>query len=75
MKQTTLYLDDETLSRVNAEKGLLNRKLLELIKIGLDTLEGQGEAQVITDLVSVTKRFMKLVKEKRIKIVEPAQGD
>ena len=31
MKQTTLYLDDETLSRVNAEKGLLNRKLLELI--------------------------------------------
>lgn len=75
MKQTTLYLDDETLSRVNAEKGLLNRKLLELIKIGLDTLEGQGEAQVITDLVSVTKRFMKLVKEKRIKIVEPTQGD
>lgn len=74
MKQLTIYLDDETLNRMNAGKGQLNKRVIELINRGLDTESREEDTQIVSDLVALTKRFVRLAKDGTLKISRHSQS-
>lgn len=74
MKQTTLYLDDETLNRINARKGQLNRRILELINIGLQFENSKSDDEhIIYDLARTVGRLRKLSEEGRLVLITPTK--
>ena len=55
-KQISIYLDDEVLTRINADKGNLNKRITELINTGL-SFENSNPTDIFIQLLKIAKKL------------------
>ena len=75
-KQITIYLDDEQINRLQADRGHLNKRVIDLIEKGLQAEQDEKETDdnaVIKDLRIAVNTILTLKKENRLVILPKAQ--
>ena len=71
-KQISIYLDDEILTRINADKGNLNKRITELINTGL-SFENSNPTDIFIQLLKIAKKLNEDRKSGLITFNKPAQ--
>lgn len=75
-KQITIYLDDTLLEQINADKGQLNQRIIDLIQTGLETeYTEKTPDKLFLILLNATKQLKECYTKGIIKVVKPTHKE